>query len=100
VYFSLNSANIANRKAILDKAARSLTDSANLHVVIEGHADPTGTHEGNMVLSQRRAEAVRDYLVSAGIDQSRMEVVPFGDTRLKYGRTDGRNRRVAIEPKQ
>lgn len=99
VYFSLNSASIANRKGLLDRTARWLTQSADVHVVIEGHADPTGTHEGNMILSQHRAEAVRDYLVSAGIDSARMEVVPFGDTRLKYGKADGRNRRVAIEPK-
>ena len=99
VYFSLNSASIASKKGTLDKTARWLSESADVHVVIEGHADPTGTHEGNMILSQHRAEAVRDYLVSHGIDQSRMEVVPYGDTRLKYGRTDGRNRRVAVEPK-
>jgi outer membrane protein OmpA-like peptidoglycan-associated protein len=99
VYFSLGSANISNRKGILDRAARWLKESSDVHVVIEGHADPTGTHEGNMILSQHRAEAVRDYLAAAGIDESRMEVVPYGDTRLKYGRADGRNRRVAIEPK-
>ena len=50
-------------------------------------------------LGQKRAEAVRDYLAAAGIDQSRMEVVSYGDTRLKYGRTDPRNRRVAIVKK-
>ncbi|MBC7978437.1 MAG: OmpA family protein, partial [Myxococcales bacterium] len=99
VYFGRGSAAIG-RKVALDRAARWLTGSADLHVVIEGHADPTGTPEGNLRLSQIRAESVRDYLVSAGIDASRLEVIPYGDARLKYGRADARNRRVAIEPKK
>jgi peptidoglycan-associated lipoprotein len=98
-YFSLNSASVGDKPATLQQAVRWLTGSADVNVVIEGYADPTGTHEGNMALGQKRAEAVRDYLAAAGIDQSRMEVVSYGDTRLKYGRTDGRNRRVAIVKK-
>jgi peptidoglycan-associated lipoprotein len=98
LYFSLGSAAV-RRKDVLDRAVRWLTASADVHVVIEGYADPTGNHDANMVLGQHRAESVRDYLASAGIDGSRMEVISYGDTRLKYGRTDGRNRRVAIQPK-
>jgi len=71
----------------------------DLHVVVEGHADPTGSPEGNMVLGQKRADRVHDYLISAGIDESRIEVISYGDTRLRYGRTDGRNRRAAIVAK-
>ena len=95
VYFTLGSAKLDNQ-AVLNKAVRWLKDSSDVYVVIEGHADPTGTHEGNMVLSQKRAEFVRDFLVSAGIDGSRLEVMAFGDTRLRYGRADRRNRRAAI----
>lgn len=95
VYFTLGSARLDNQAA-LNRAVRWLTDASDVHVVVEGHADPTGTHEGNMVLSQKRAEFVRDFLVSAGIDQSRIEVMAFGDTRLRYGRADRRNRRAAI----
>ena len=94
VYFALGSSQL--NQATLNKAVRWLTDASDVHVVVEGHADPTGTHEGNMVLSQKRAEFVRDILVSAGIDQSRIEVMAFGDTRLRYGRADRRNRRAAI----
>jgi outer membrane protein OmpA-like peptidoglycan-associated protein len=95
VYFTLGSSKLDNQVA-LNKAVRWLTDASDVHVVIEGHADPTGTHEGNMVLSQKRAEFVRDFLVSGGIDQSRLEVMAYGDTRLRYGRADRRNRRAAI----
>jgi peptidoglycan-associated lipoprotein len=95
VYFTLGSFKLDNQAA-LAKAARWLKDSSDVQVVIEGHADPTGTHEGNMVLSQKRAESVRDFLVSAGVDQSRLEVMAYGDTRLRYGRADRRNRRAAV----
>ena len=50
-----------------------------------------------MTLSETRANGVRDYLVTAGIDTSRLHVTAYGDTKLKYGRLDRRNRRVAIE---
>ncbi len=95
VYFTLGSFKLDNQAA-LAKAVRWLKDSSDVQVVIEGHADPTGTHEGNMVLSQKRAEFVRDFLVSAGIDQARLDVISYGDTRLRYGRADRRNRRAAI----
>ena len=98
IYFSSGKAEVS-RKTALERAVRWMQANADKHVVIEGHADPTGTPERNMDLSRRRAEAVRDHLVEAGIDGSRIEVAPHGDTRLKYGRTDSRNRRVAIEPK-
>jgi peptidoglycan-associated lipoprotein len=95
VYFTLGSSKLDDQ-ASLAKAVRWLTDSSDIHVVIEGHADPTGSHEGNLALGQKRAEWVRDYLVSAGIDQSRLDVISYGDTRLRYGRADRRNRRAAI----
>jgi outer membrane protein OmpA-like peptidoglycan-associated protein len=100
VYFGLGSASFGDRHAALDRAVRWLTEHGDVQVVIEGHADPSGTHEGNLALGQSRAESVRDFLAAAGIDQGRMEVISYGDTRLKYGRTDPRNRRVAIVPKK
>lgn len=98
VYFSVGDSKIA-RLASLDVAVRKLKADPSLGVVIEGHADPSGTPEGNMELSQKRAEIARDYLVSNGIAASRLEVTPLGDTHLRYGRADNRNRRVAIVAK-
>ena len=98
VYFNVGNSKLA-RIAALDGAVRKLKANASLNVVIEGHADPSGTPEGNMELSQKRAEIARDYLVSNGIDASRLEVTPLGDTHLRYSRTDDRNRRVAIVAK-
>jgi outer membrane protein OmpA-like peptidoglycan-associated protein len=100
VYFAISSSRLtlyANRP--LASVVRWLNDSKDARAVIEGHADPSGTPEGNLSLGQKRAERVRDYLVAAGIDESRLEVISYGDTRLRYGRTDGRNRRVAVVAK-
>ena len=100
VYFPYGSHKLSGQAtALLAKTVRWLKDSSDVQVVIEGHADPTGNPEDNLTLAQRRAELVRDHLVSAGIDPSRLEVISYGDTRLKYGRTDSRNRRVAIVAK-
>jgi outer membrane protein OmpA-like peptidoglycan-associated protein len=99
VYFNLSSSNVAAKNAALVRTAKWLTDNPGVAVTVEGHADPTGSHDANLVLSRTRAESVRDTLVAAGVDASRIEVAAFGDTRLKYGATDGRNRRVAIVPK-
>jgi outer membrane protein OmpA-like peptidoglycan-associated protein len=100
VYFGISSSRLtlySNRP--LASAIRWLNDSKDARAVIEGHADPTGSPEGNLALAQKRAERVRDYLVAAGIEESRLEVISYGDTRLRYGGTDGRNRRVAIVAK-
>jgi len=70
-------------------------------VKISGHTDNVGTHEYNMKLSKRRAQAVRDYLISIGADASKMEVdgegetQPVADNSTKEGRA--KNRRVEIE---
>ena len=101
VYFVLGGAKLtgsAHRQ--LNRVAKWLNDHGDVQVTIEGYADPTGTHEGNMALSQTRAEAARDYLASQGVDSSRMDVQAYGDTKLKYGASDGRNRRIIVVVKQ
>jgi outer membrane protein OmpA-like peptidoglycan-associated protein len=67
-------------------------------VLIEGHADASGTPEFNQTLSERRAEAVKDYLVAHGADPSMLTTTGVGATDLKnpgdpYG---AENRRVEI----
>jgi outer membrane protein OmpA-like peptidoglycan-associated protein len=100
VYFTVSSSTLSDQAtATLARAVRWLNDNSDAQLIIEGHADPSGNPDANMALAQKRAELVRDHLVSAGIDASRIEVVSLGDTRLKYGRTDGRNRRAALVKK-
>jgi OOP family OmpA-OmpF porin len=70
-------------------------------IIAVGHTDWIGTKEYNQALSVRRAEAVKAYLVSKGIDKSRVytegkgETMPVADNRTAEGRA--RNRRVEIE---
>ena len=52
---------------------------ASTKVLVEGHADSRGTNEYNLALAERRAAAVRDYLVSLGIGAERVTVVSKGE---------------------
>lgn len=66
-------------RASLDRNATWLRRWASTQVMIEGHADSRGTNEYNLALGDRRAAAVRDYLVSLGIDASRLTAVSKGE---------------------
>jgi len=67
-------------------------------VRIEGHADASGSAEANQLLSQRRAEAVRDYLVEKGADGAMLAPVGVGANALKNAKDpfSAENRRVEI----
>jgi len=84
--------------ALLDEVALALTDNPKIMVRIEGHTDAVGNDKTNLKLSQKRADAVRTYLVKKGIDPARMEAmgygetVPIADNRTQEGRDQ--NRRV------
>jgi len=86
--------------SILDKVAVSLKDWPDVKVEIGGHTDSSGGDAHNQDLSQRRAEAVKDYLAGKGVDASRMvakgygEKRPIADNATKEGKA--RNRRVEL----
>ena len=66
----------------LEEIAGMLKAHPDLRIRIEGHTDSTGNPQSNMVLSEKRAAAVRDYLVTKhGIDASRLEIQGLGDTK-------------------
>jgi len=79
VYFGFNVSSLtkdattalSNNAACLKKTGRSID--------LVGHADPRGTTEYNMALSDRRAQSARDYLRRAGIDSNRLKPVPRGN---------------------
>jgi OOP family OmpA-OmpF porin len=66
---------------VLDGAVKVLRDNPSLHVVVEGHTDSIGSDAYNQKLSERRAKAVRDYLVRQGIDPSRITTRGYGKSR-------------------
>jgi outer membrane protein OmpA-like peptidoglycan-associated protein len=98
VPFAFDSADILpSAKPQLDAIAAGIRMlPATQRVVIEGHTDAVGTEQYNEQLSQRRAQAVLLYLVSAGLDASRLEAVGKGEASPLPGRspTARENRRV------
>ena len=85
---------------ILDEAIKAMQEDANLRFTVEGHTCNIGTNEYNLALGERRSAAVRDYLVSRGINASRLQTVSYGEERPKHdnGREETRrlNRRAAL----
>jgi peptidoglycan-associated lipoprotein len=67
--------------ATLDKQAQWLARYPRYAVTIEGHADERGTREYNFALGARRAQTVRDYLASRGVNGARMKTTSFGKER-------------------
>jgi peptidoglycan-associated lipoprotein len=68
-------------RATLDTQAQWLQTYNRNSFTIEGHADERGTREYNIALGARRAQNVRDYLASRGIDPSRMHTISYGKER-------------------
>ncbi len=68
-------------RAILQRQAAWLAQYPNVRLTIEGHADERGTREYNLALGARRANAVREYLVSLGTASGRLETVSYGKER-------------------
>ena len=71
----------APARATLDKQAQWLQQYGNYSFTIEGHADERGTREYNIALGARRAQNVRNYLASRGIQPNRMRTVSYGKER-------------------
>jgi outer membrane protein OmpA-like peptidoglycan-associated protein len=85
-------------KKNLDNLATILKNNPNTNIEIQGHTDSRGTEEYNMGLSLRRANSVRDFLISQGIDGARMTVKGYGETAPAYSNDTpegmAQNRRV------
>lgn len=66
---------------ILSKQAQWFAENPGATAVIEGHADERGTREYNLALGARRANAARSFLISNGVDSSRLRSVSYGKER-------------------
>lgn len=102
IQFESGSAKIKkSSNAILDQIVGIMNENPAYKLNIAGHTDNSGKPEKNLVLSQDRAAAVKEYLVNKGIDASRMTSAGYGDTmpvasnKTKAGKA--LNRRVAFE---
>jgi peptidoglycan-associated lipoprotein len=68
-------------EATLDKQAVWLNRYSRYNFTVEGHADERGTREYNFALGSRRAESVKNYLISKGVSASRMKTISYGKER-------------------
>ena len=82
VFFESDSAELTPQaQSTLDKQAQWLARYNRYAFTIEGHADERGTREYNIALGARRAQAVREYLTSRGIESTRMRTISYGKER-------------------
>jgi len=82
VFFETDSTELTPQsRATLDKQSQWLTNYSQYAFTVEGHADERGTREYNIALGARRAQTVRDYLASRGINANRMRTISYGKER-------------------
>ncbi|SDW37346.1 OmpA family protein [Marinobacter mobilis] len=99
VTFEFNSNRLtANARDILNRAADALNGQTDLKVELAGHTDNVGSESYNQQLSQKRADAVREYLIEMGVNAGQMSAVGYGESQpIRSNDTEEgreRNRRV------
>lgn len=99
IYFPFDSNTITSTSAAILKAnAEYLSNNSAIKIQIEGHCDERGSIQYNLALGERRAKAVRDYLIGEGVSSSRIEVISYGKERpVAYGHDNSawaKNRRA------
>lgn len=102
IYFEQNSAIITQESyPVIEMLALVLQNNADWKIKIEGHTDGDGTHDFNLKLSLRRAEAVLDALAMAGVNRQRLDALGLGATQKVISdeaneKDKAANRRVSI----
>lgn len=82
VFFAYDSSELTSEaRETLDKQVEWLEYHARTRVAVEGHCDERGTREYNLALGERRANAVKNYLMARGISASRLSTVSYGKER-------------------
>ena len=85
IFFDYDSSSInSSAKEILDIQATWLNSETSIKIMIEGHCDERGTREYNIALGEKRANSVKKYLISKGIDSSRISVTSYGKERPAF----------------
>jgi len=82
VFFDFDKSTLTGKaQETLNKQAAWLSRVSGATILIEGHCDERGTREYNLALGERRATAVKDYLVSKGVAASRIKTISYGKER-------------------
>jgi outer membrane protein OmpA-like peptidoglycan-associated protein len=79
---------------VLDEAVAAMKQDATLRLQLEGHTCNIGTAEYNLALGDRRANAVRDYLINRGVAAGRLSTISYGEERPKYDNVREETRRL------
>jgi outer membrane protein OmpA-like peptidoglycan-associated protein len=105
VTFGFDSANLNPQfNSVLDKVAETLIDYNQTVIQVAGHTDSTGSRDYNMKLSERRANSVKNYLVSRGVPAQRLDTIgagpdyPVADNSTEAGRAENRRVELTIVP--
>ena len=84
IYFAFNQSFIGETERLkLERLAEYLQKNPDLVLVVEGHCDERGSEEFNRSLGEKRALSVQDYLISLGIQESKITTISYGEARLK-----------------
>ncbi len=100
ILFAVGSPFLADSsRPILEEIAAILINNPEGNLEVQGHTDTDGSEEVNLDLSQNRADTVRDFLVSQGVEPERVTAIGYGETRLKIDPEEtaedrARNRRI------
>ncbi|HVZ55267.1 MAG TPA: OmpA family protein [Chitinophagaceae bacterium] len=102
IYFATGSFKLLSKSFKgLNEVAQILKDNPDTKLSIDGHTDNTGKPDKNLILSQNRANAVKQYLISKGVDETRLTATghgqdqPIADNKTSKGRA--KNRRVELK---
>ncbi|MBM4128497.1 MAG: hypothetical protein FJ243_00070 [Nitrospira sp.] len=103
IYFDFDKSNIKKEGEVeLKKVIEFVKKNPGAKISIEGHTDSIGTDEYNQGLSERRANAAKNYLVKSGIDKGKMKTVGYGeskpvaDNKTKQGRAKNRRAEITV----
>jgi outer membrane protein OmpA-like peptidoglycan-associated protein len=77
---------------ILDEIVKIMKENPNYLLIINGHTDNVGKPESNLTLSEKRANAVKNYLLKGGVEESRLTAQGFGDTKPLVENTTAENK--------
>lgn len=95
VYFDFDKSNIKDsEKGKLDKIAAYAKEDSAAKFVLEGNCDKAGSEAYNKALGQRRADSAKAYLVSKGVDASRIKTMSFGESKANQKVQTATDRRV------
>ncbi len=102
VYFDYDSYALnSDSRGALESIAQSLNSQPGVRIQIEGHCDERGSNEYNLALGEKRARAVEEYLISMGVDASRLSTISYGEERPAVEGMDesswSRNRRAEFQ---